>query len=1068
MLMTMLEANGHRVFPTLLRKHVRDDVCWTDGAERPWRRCPYWLVLRVGLERHLCRLHGGEAGKAHYKFLLCLALAGLVEDALEHLSPEILALLNAKLTRRIVKLEVDKDRVSPNTRFIYETLLNSVRPLLRKITSRTKQQVEGEWNRFKGSIRRRTPRLQHYAQEGNLRLTLPNSGPYLHRVLSSYQCMGSAPAMSGSYQLPSEFDVSAARSPHFKAFARHYYSLSDLEVDVEESLSSQSGLIMNPKKCCMQLAAKINAYINDVGSAYDRNPEQKSVMLLTVMELWMSMDQAATKLFDLLRDYSPGIPPEILEVLQLSNLTDLHHLQVIEEYLRDRHTKCNFSRRTIFDDPVKGRFSDRYFQESQDSQMLQELQQDIKEWAEAARQRKEKEWQHLSSEFEDLERSVAQAACLYMNEDFRVVHDDKHCRKCYLQRKARRMEIEIHEHPLPSDPVQANAVVFELGCPKAFAAYRNSTWKILGSLARPKPVQAVEPRLMVSDYSGLSAFVQSTSEGISLGSTTKSFHRTHYKCVRFPAALEDVCLTNGLKWGYFDTATKAWPGRHAEKPTFAHHCQMTLPPGSPFSFMQFSNAFAVDSDGPSSYEVLASQTRCPSGLNVQEFTAYQTLFSGKSRHWPQMLIELASSNLNFSSEATALLMVQLALQAGPFHKSDPLRTVHRIFRDEFFCRRLFEQINKRLDEISSNWREINCMQMLLTLILKMCSIGPELVIGEALKVLERIRAATFKWTSQLRSEIHRSTDAGTSQRCSRYAFWAALLCRKTFIQYVWDVDTTPSQDRHFAALRCFIECSITLQDNLFGDPAALPVPARNALIADLKMTYRIRFVLLRSLMASTKSLESAIDSVWPQSEGQIARSYSPLESPEYPKDWWVKSTIRATEGNQQQTIHYHLLGGHLLVDGQPIGKLPAKHGESVVLEGLFGKQSLLTYPSGRPGMSYVLAFPINGHQIHLGFRNKDLIVQAYICDTVLEFVPPKVFGDESNFDLPASLVENSVHWLDLRTGVLEVRQRPAIWNFKPGNWRLDLNTRKAERRNSALVDPPSRIVPTSFIDFRLL
>ncbi|KAB8223469.1 hypothetical protein BDV33DRAFT_200446 [Aspergillus novoparasiticus] len=36
-LMTLLETNGSRTYPSLLRKRVKDDVCW-DNAELPWRR----------------------------------------------------------------------------------------------------------------------------------------------------------------------------------------------------------------------------------------------------------------------------------------------------------------------------------------------------------------------------------------------------------------------------------------------------------------------------------------------------------------------------------------------------------------------------------------------------------------------------------------------------------------------------------------------------------------------------------------------------------------------------------------------------------------------------------------------------------------------------------------------------------------------------------------------------------------------------------------------------------------------------------------------------------------------
>jgi len=63
MLMTLLEVNGSRAFPPLLQKRVRDDVCWSEGGEKPWRRCPFWLVLRVAVYRHLSVTLGGDVGR---------------------------------------------------------------------------------------------------------------------------------------------------------------------------------------------------------------------------------------------------------------------------------------------------------------------------------------------------------------------------------------------------------------------------------------------------------------------------------------------------------------------------------------------------------------------------------------------------------------------------------------------------------------------------------------------------------------------------------------------------------------------------------------------------------------------------------------------------------------------------------------------------------------------------------------------------------------------------------------------------------------------------------------------
>jgi hypothetical protein len=76
--MNIIEANGTRDFPPLLRKRVRDDVYWEVGAEKPWRRCPLWLVLRVGLQRYLHTLFDAGVARIQYKLLMCVMLARLL------------------------------------------------------------------------------------------------------------------------------------------------------------------------------------------------------------------------------------------------------------------------------------------------------------------------------------------------------------------------------------------------------------------------------------------------------------------------------------------------------------------------------------------------------------------------------------------------------------------------------------------------------------------------------------------------------------------------------------------------------------------------------------------------------------------------------------------------------------------------------------------------------------------------------------------------------------------------------------------------------------------------------
>lgn len=523
MLMTLLEANGRRVSPPLLRKRVRDDVVWTDGAQTPWRRCPYWLILRVGLEKHLRRVHGSEAGRVHYKFLICLLIARLIDDCLYRVGPELLVHLKGKLARRLSKLEVDRERAPGVLPAIYEAMFSVLGPLCLSTMKKANERIEAVWNEFKIRIRRPINLLPRYADQRHLYLTLPLCGPYLQKVLSSQQHTGNAFGSSALYRAPVTIDVSKITATRVRTFSNCYFSLSESEAENEWIRKFDMSKIQDYEGCCIGLASEIDRYLSEVKDSYNSNPEQNSFMLLTVMNLWMNMDKCATKLFDLLFDFSPAFPADVLNPLQLPHFKDMSRLQDIEEYLQSRHKMCNFSPRTIFDDPGKGCFAERYFDDSKDRNKLQQLRFNIETEADSDRLKKEEEWRSLTAEFETLEIAAGRACTSETNKWGVTYHNHRTCGKCLAQKQAKSMRIKIHEHPLPSNLVQAKTVVFELGCPDAFSIYRTTTWRILGSLARAKHVAPHSSFvLQLCDYSELKPFMTGVSKTVSIASTIKS------------------------------------------------------------------------------------------------------------------------------------------------------------------------------------------------------------------------------------------------------------------------------------------------------------------------------------------------------------------------------------------------------------------------------------------------------------------------------------------------------------------------------------------------------------------
>jgi hypothetical protein len=401
MLMTLLEVNGTRVYPPLLQKRVRDDVCWSEGGEKPWRRCPFWLMLRVAVHRHLSVTLGGAVGRIQYKYLICLTLSRFLSECLGQIDLDLAVFLKTKLCRRVVKLEADKGRAPANLSMHHEYWFTTLGPNFRRYTETSAKQISAAWERFKKRIQRPIDTLPKYADQRHLFLSLHSSKDYIQRVLNQPFYGYTAPPLVSLYKLPQDYQLSSTAPKPGTAFANRYFRLSEIETKIEIRNSSDLPTLATDilrEQRCEALAREIDDYLSSVGDAYDNNPEQKSVMLITVMELWVALDACAGKMFGLLKDYNPGIPFDILDDLQIAHLKDIHRVHKVRKYLQSRHAVCKGSRMTIFSDPGKGCFGERYYNESDDSSRLQALHQHIETAAEQARLAKQKEWQEKTLE----------------------------------------------------------------------------------------------------------------------------------------------------------------------------------------------------------------------------------------------------------------------------------------------------------------------------------------------------------------------------------------------------------------------------------------------------------------------------------------------------------------------------------------------------------------------------------------------------------------------------------------------------------------------------------------------
>ena len=1058
--MTILEALGEHIGFSQFQKRIRDEVIWEAGAENPWRRSASWQVFRVGLMSQLISMYGPELARLHYKFIQCLVLSQIIDETYSMLEPDIVAFQMAKLSRRAAKLQSQRDMASGEVLETYDKLFEICGSLFRKSIGNANRHILREWESCKSRIRRPIGYLPRRADPTSLVLSLPNCRSYIQNALDAHSTWAGR-AQSAVEGIENGTDPSKLISGHYSHYVSEHLHRFKIEEIIQEKWCTPTTSLAPPQRC-MEIAREITSYVALARNSFSSSPEQNSLVLLTSLKLWVAMDQSAIESFSLLQDYSPPFQPRMLEVLHLTSFDDLCALRSIQSYLLERFQRVKITGQTIFTGPRLGCFAQRFHDLDEEGRYLRDLHEKILQFSDESRNVKVTEWQNLSSEFERLQKMIAESTCIYQTQDYGMVHDPR-CKKCYLQQKASRMKIEIHEEFLPFDVVQAKAVVFELSPPDAFVAYRKATWMIISSLSSARRNKQVEITGTLPEYSRLKPFDSAKPDRVVLASTSKSFLSTHYRKVRLPISRERVCLPNGMRFEYYDNETKTRPEDSISHLTFAQYCHCALPANSPLAVLQFSPTFLVDHEGPTSNQVIASQTKAPAGVNPHEFVAFQNLYSGETRRWLQLLLELGANNLNFGTKATCSLVSRIALQVGPAHERDPRGVIHQVFSYPSFCFRLNDQIERRLEVIRYSWRESIHMDSLITLITRILTFSDGTARSRAIVLLDKARSYTFEWATRLQNDIRVATNASDARTASKYAFWAAALCKRTLIVYAdptrecnthTDIDPVKiSGNLSETELQHYIFCSIVLHENLPGEPNQLSSMLKSVLIRDLRTVHQLRCSLRRALELHPRSLFLAVDMFWPRDEA-VKRIFSITEISD---TYWVQIVVSATSNMRQQIVHYHLLEGYLLIDGKPMGKLPQKYAESAVLKELFGEQNLLTFPSALPGMSYRLAFMKDHHEIHIGWRGDGLVVQAHHRGRLLEMIPREVFGKDPFLDLPAPLIQSCVHWLDLQAGVVEARRQPEIWKSRPGNWIIDFYQRFGKRRDAMLIDPHSRV-----------
>ncbi|KAG6915979.1 hypothetical protein DXG01_009031 [Tephrocybe rancida] len=1023
-----------------VQKRVRNEIMW-DRAYAPWRRSPLWLIIRVALQTTLRR--GSANGQTEYKSFMIFLLADIVlsgDDCCEF-STDVLVCIQNKIVRRLRKLsDAASDalvghatRAICKAKEIVEARWNDIR---------TRQALSPPWDPETLDVTRDTvisllsskeyisSRLQHHTTA----LARPSFEPTEARRLKAKNLLQ-----------PTALSMAISSDPFVALADVEQFSVDGLEAWVDKHRDSSSA--------CINLGDSIIIYATSARSQYKDNPEDQSLMLLTVFLLWSALDRLAVSQHPALADYSPEVPETILNPLLLRKFNQLEAVTRLRKYLRMRH-RCTCQGSVFSERLTSSSFAIRYFCSSNP---LQELKREIEAKAKTQRNQKREEFARLKEKHTTL-----------VNEAQSMAHDHRFgypCRKCSLTRKASKMKIDVHEWPLPQDQFYAQAAVFELQCPPVFQSWRTTTYSILYDFCRPNlPINGTSPKaeIELAKYLDLRSHCRRQTR-VTFASPTKPFIKSHYsiqKVANVASDLSSILVNNGISYRLFDTKLKRWAGAWSFSDcSVAELCRFRLPATSPYYSLQY----AMDGTTHSANQPLADQAEVRPELSIHEHIVFGGLRSGPMVQWLNILRELRAGTLSFDRFEVHLLVTQAALQTGSVDVAEEELEWHTVLKRPDFGLALLSEIDDMLSSVESNWHHTNTLQTLtiLTTRLLASSLNEE-VITRACSTLRTARMIAFSWVVRLSQGSKPTNDEALSALMRQRMCMAAATCRTTY-----DVDP-PYLGRLMDLdedISVCVQCAIHIQNNT--PPGGVPFELGLILARDRRLSQRLAPALWARIEANRTGFDNSVLAIW--SDYQRGSDWKQLNTP---NERWLTSTISDVPTNSNATIHYNLVDGTLLINGKPLGRLPSSIVSHPTYVRLLKNRILEVVPSTLPTMHFASQNPIFAPDFYLHFQLPDpggnLIIQGKVGADIYELVPHTVFGEESARDLPLSLIDEYAHWLRLSpasdTAHLTLHPLESVWKPSKVNWELDFAPRigggKMKAGGLVMVDIRSKTFDT--------
>jgi hypothetical protein len=915
-----------------INKHTREEVLW-HNADLPWRRSSRWLLLRVFVQTSC--VNNEVVFPADFKASMVFFMAQILNLAIEeNYSNDILFIMVSKIERRLRKL-------GPTIQ--NELWLNSVRSTL----STAHSKLEEHRARSGPETGAEYVELPVFDQTTDTRLSLENLKSYVLKLptqrftksdnqKADVECSSRIKQCSSVLPLPYPLYRSIKHAEHFVVRA-------DIEAWVADHLATWLRANQNTEEACTSLAELFNYYVSiALKASCAEDPEDQSLLYLTLIEIWVALDKCATAREPLLKDYQTGLPMDLFGLLLLPRLQQMERLATAEAYISDRDNSAEHDFHLVFQNfDAETSFISRYYETSKEQQnyLIKTVEMANVKCGRKIEELKlkQQEYEQLMSTFRSETHQKLHTSCSYITkvdlkkkaENVFIRLHDRACAKCAPLEEARKLVIEVHEWPLPEDESEARAVAFEEAIPGFFLAWRECTYKLLVDILSPKSKEsrnAMETDLYPLGSNRVRNF--DAHKRFELGSKKKPFEVSHYRQLEgarlYAATKEMVCVHHGKSYDFYDTRLGDWTSKFLDCYDIEESCTFKFT-AQDFKSIQYS----IERTTHWTNHTIANQAQCPESLT--EYHAFSNLRVGNRLQWINILNGLMYRSFDFTRDEAFFLIAQASWQAGPPLQFSARRDSHTLLEDTPFSRLLLSSLEIELSNVESNWQGAGSVRICALVACRLLALSPhEEIQQRCLEFLGRARRISLTWARSV-CQLLRSDAAVEFKPLNNQVIELALTCQMTFEVEVHHLSNIFENAQDVAA---FIEIASIIhhQRNVSKEPLS---PVMTFLHGrSTRLYHRAESLLRRSIVADSGGVNHAIRQLWHGYSSES--SWTALDAP---NDRWLTTKTCDAESSSSLNVHFNLLNGMLLVNGSPLSRLPESFQKDILYRKLFGEVS---------------------------------------------------------------------------------------------------------------------------------